>query len=171
MNHQKAKHKRQLRRRHHVRRKITGTPERPRLTRLPQLQAHLRPADRRPDRRHAGRGQQPVAGRPQGPCPTAATSRRRRSVGQKLAEAAKAKGIDKAAFDRGHYRYHGRIKALAEAANAAGLQCCEPKERKKAKMAAEAAAAAAKPEKAEKASKEKKEKKEKKEARRRNKGR
>ena len=57
-------------------------------------------------------------------------------VGQKLAEAAKEKGIDKAAFDRGHYRFHGRVKALAEAANAAGLLCCEPKERKKAKLAA-----------------------------------
>ena len=83
-------------------------------------------------------------------------------VGQKLAEAAKEKGIHKAAFDRGHYKFHGRVKALAEAANAAGLFCCEPKERKKAKLAAQAAAAAAaKPEKVEKAPKEKKEKKEK----------
>ena len=32
-------------------------------------------------------------------------------VGKKLAEAAKEKGIHKAAFDRGHYRYHGRVKA------------------------------------------------------------
>ena len=80
-------------------------------------------------------------------------------VGQKIAAAAKAKGIDKAAFDRGHYKYHGRVKALAEAANAAGLICCEPKERKKLKLAAAAAA----PPKAEKAPKEKKVKKEKKE--------
>jgi large subunit ribosomal protein L18 len=43
-------------------------------------------------------------------------------VGKKLAEAAKEKGITKAAFDRGHYRYHGRIKALADAAREGGLQ-------------------------------------------------
>ena len=43
-------------------------------------------------------------------------------VGKKLAEIAKAKGITAAAFDRGHYRYHGRIKALADAARAGGLQ-------------------------------------------------
>jgi len=44
------------------------------------------------------------------------------AVGQKLAEAAKAKGISQAAFDRGHYRYHGRVKALADAARKGGLK-------------------------------------------------
>jgi large subunit ribosomal protein L18 len=44
------------------------------------------------------------------------------AVGAKLAEAAKAKGITLAAFDRGHYRYHGRVKALADAARKGGLQ-------------------------------------------------
>jgi len=38
-----------------------------------------------------------------------------------LAELAKTKGISKVAFDRGHYRYHGRVKALADAARAGGL--------------------------------------------------
>ena len=42
-------------------------------------------------------------------------------VGAKIAEAAKAKGIAKVAFDRGHYRYHGRVKALADAARESGL--------------------------------------------------
>lgn len=37
------------------------------------------------------------------------------AVGQALAEAAKTKGIERVAFDRGPYRYHGRIKALADA--------------------------------------------------------
>jgi large subunit ribosomal protein L18 len=44
------------------------------------------------------------------------------AVGKKLAELAKGKGIQKAAFDRGHYRYHGRVKALADAAREGGLQ-------------------------------------------------
>jgi large subunit ribosomal protein L18 len=42
-------------------------------------------------------------------------------VGQKLAERALAAGIKLACFDRGHYKYHGRIAALADAARKAGL--------------------------------------------------
>lgn len=43
-------------------------------------------------------------------------------VGQVIAERAKAAGIEKIAFDRSGYRYHGRIKALADAAREGGLQ-------------------------------------------------
>ena len=39
-----------------------------------------------------------------------------------IAERARAAGIEKVAFDRSGYRYHGRIKALAEAAREGGLQ-------------------------------------------------
>jgi large subunit ribosomal protein L18 len=42
-------------------------------------------------------------------------------VGGLLAERAKAAGIDTAVFDRGGYRYHGRVKALAEGAREGGL--------------------------------------------------
>ena len=42
-------------------------------------------------------------------------------VGQKLAEKAVAKGVKKAVFDRGSYKYHGRIKAVAEGARKGGL--------------------------------------------------
>ena len=43
-------------------------------------------------------------------------------VGKLIAERAKAAGIEKVAFDRSGYRYHGRIKALADAAREGGLQ-------------------------------------------------
>jgi len=43
-------------------------------------------------------------------------------VGRVIAEKAQAAGIQRVAFDRSGYRYHGRIKALADAAREAGLQ-------------------------------------------------
>jgi large subunit ribosomal protein L18 len=43
-------------------------------------------------------------------------------VGQLIAERAKAAGVEKVAFDRSGFAYHGRVKALAEAAREAGLQ-------------------------------------------------
>jgi large subunit ribosomal protein L18 len=45
-----------------------------------------------------------------------------KAVGQELAKKAKAKKISEAVFDRGGYLYHGRVKALAEAAREAGLK-------------------------------------------------
>jgi large subunit ribosomal protein L18 len=44
-----------------------------------------------------------------------------KAVGALLAERAKARGIERVVFDRGGYQYHGRVKALAEAARAGGL--------------------------------------------------
>jgi large subunit ribosomal protein L18 len=44
------------------------------------------------------------------------------AVGQRIAQKAKEKGIQAVAFDRAGYRYHGRVKALAEAARASGLK-------------------------------------------------
>ena len=43
-------------------------------------------------------------------------------VGKRIAEKAKAAGVEKVAFDRSGFAYHGRVKALAEAAREAGLQ-------------------------------------------------
>ena len=45
-----------------------------------------------------------------------------KAIGKTIAERAKAKGVTKVVFDRGGYIYHGRVKAVAEAAREAGLQ-------------------------------------------------
>jgi large subunit ribosomal protein L18 len=45
-----------------------------------------------------------------------------KAVGREIAERAKAAGISKVAFDRSGFRYHGRVKALADAAREAGLE-------------------------------------------------
>jgi len=44
------------------------------------------------------------------------------AVGKAIAEQAKAKGVERVAFDRSGFKYHGRVKALADAAREAGLQ-------------------------------------------------
>src|SRR5690348_1556211 len=49
-------------------------------------------------------------------------SDRARTVGKAIAERAKEKGVTAVVFDRGGYKYHGRIKALADAAREAGLE-------------------------------------------------
>ena len=43
-------------------------------------------------------------------------------IGKAIADRAKAAGVSKVVFDRGGYKYHGRVKALADAAREAGLQ-------------------------------------------------
>ena len=45
-----------------------------------------------------------------------------REIGKRVAERAKERGITKVVFDRGGYLYHGRVKALADAAREAGLE-------------------------------------------------
>ncbi len=45
-----------------------------------------------------------------------------KEVGRLVAERAKAAGVEEVVFDRGGYRYHGRVKALADAAREAGLK-------------------------------------------------
>ncbi|HQS31735.1 MAG: 50S ribosomal protein L18 [Polaromonas sp. 39-63-203] len=44
------------------------------------------------------------------------------AIGKRIAEKAKAAGVEKVAFDRAGFAYHGRVKALADAAREAGLQ-------------------------------------------------
>ena len=120
-DHQRLKLRRQLRRKRHVRRTIQGTMERPRLTVFRSSKhiyaqliddingvtlaaaSSLTP-DVHKDMAYGG------------------NVKAAQAVGKQLAEVAKGKGIVKAAFDRGHYRFHGRVKALADAARAGGIQ-------------------------------------------------
>src|SRR5215218_3609873 len=121
MDHQKEKRKRQLRRRRHVRRRIVGTAERPRLTVFrssKHIYAQL--VDDLQGVTLAAASSQAKGLREQ--VSYGGNTKAAAAVGKQLAAAAKEKGIAKAAFDRGHYRYHGRVKALADGAREGGLQ-------------------------------------------------
>ncbi len=117
----KPKTAEQHRRRRHlrVRRKIAGTPERPRLVvyrSLKHIYAHL--VDDTQGRVLLG-----VADTSEG---VNAAERgkvaRGFAVGLRLAEKAKAAGISRAVFDRAGYAYHGRVKAVADGARKGGLE-------------------------------------------------
>ena len=76
-----------------------------------------------PDGRQGARQRVDARGRrAQGPARTAATRPRRQLVGKRIAEKAKALGIEAVAFDRSGFRFHGRVKALADAAREGGLK-------------------------------------------------
>jgi large subunit ribosomal protein L18 len=117
MDAQKLKHRRQERRAHRVRSKITGTPERPRLS-VFRSSKHIY-AQLIDDMNGVTVAAAGSTGKGTG---YGGNVKAAAAVGAKLAEAAKAKGISQAAFDRGHYRYHGRVKALADAARKGGLR-------------------------------------------------
>src|SRR5438270_13162951 len=117
MNHQKAKEIRRRRRRNHVRKKIVGTAERPRLT-VFRSSKHIY-AQMIDDINGATLA---AAGTLKKGGPKGCTIPAAADVGKRLAEAAKAAGIAKAAFDRGPYKYHGRLKALADAVREGGIQ-------------------------------------------------
>jgi large subunit ribosomal protein L18 len=122
MNHQKAKELQRQRRRHHVRSRITGTSERPRLTVFrssKHIYAQL--IDDLTGRTLAS-ASSVVKKAEQSKSGYGGNVKAAKTVGLRLAEAAKTAGIAKAAFDRGHYKYHGRIKALADGAREGGLQ-------------------------------------------------
>jgi large subunit ribosomal protein L18 len=118
---QKVKYRRQLRRRHHVRRNIHGTAERPRLTVFrssKHIYAQLIDDLAGLTLAAASSKQPPVSESVK----YGGNIKAAKAVGKQLAAEAKTKGITKAAFDRAHYRYHGRVKALADAAREGGLQ-------------------------------------------------
>jgi large subunit ribosomal protein L18 len=135
-----------------IRRKVKGSTERPRLAIYRSLkhisaqviddrmgQTLVSASSTEKDLRAAGTGGNLDAAR---------------RIGQAIAERALAKGIEQVVFDRGGYLYHGRIKALTDAARAAGLNKNEVVAEPEAAEEAPAAEVAAEPK--EKKSKKKK---------------
>jgi len=106
------------RRRHRrVRGKISGTADRPRLVvHRSNRGIFAQLVDDESGRTLAGAGWTSVADDGGSKTEQAA------SVGKALAQAAKKAGIEQCVFDRGGYLYHGRVKALAEAAREGGLR-------------------------------------------------
>src|SRR5215212_3326655 len=113
----KTKGQSRLRRRRRVRAKVRGTAERPRLSVF---------------RSNRGIGAQlidDVAGHTlaavnwtEGDLKSLKSGDEAKRAGELLAERAKAAGVETVVFDRGGYRYHGRVKALADGAREAGLK-------------------------------------------------
>ena len=122
MNPIKLKDRQRTRRKFHVRNRIVGTAERPRLTVFrsskhiyAQLIDDLTGRTLASASTKVKKGEQAAAG-------YGGNVKAAKAIGLQLAERAKAAGIAKAAFDRGPYRYHGRVKSLAEGAREGGLQ-------------------------------------------------
>lgn len=111
-------HRQQVHRR--VRRSVAGTPERPRLCVYRSLgHIYAQVIDDRSQRTlvSASSLEKQTRAQTQGGGNVAAA----KVVGKIVAERARAAGIEKVVFDRGGYRYHGRVQALANAAREAGL--------------------------------------------------
>lgn len=110
------------RRRHlRVRARLSGTPERPRLN-IFRSSAHMYAQLVDDTQGHtiasASTLEDDVLGRAKGKTKT----QRAHAVGIVIAERAKAAGIESVVFDRGGFKYHGRVKAVAEGARESGLK-------------------------------------------------
>jgi len=120
MNERDSKETRRIRHRR-VRQKVTGTISRPRLCIFRSLNhIHAQLID-------DSRGQTLVSmstldSQMRGKTNGVVKTKKAEEVGTLLAERALNKGIKQVVFDRGGYKYHGRVKALAEAARKAGLE-------------------------------------------------
>jgi large subunit ribosomal protein L18 len=113
------KRKHRLRRHARVRKQIVGTPERPRLA-VFRSARHIsaQVIDDSAGRTVAAAGtvEATLRGSSGGNVEAA------KAVGRLVAERASAAGVARVVFDRGGYRYHGRVAALADAAREAGLE-------------------------------------------------
>ncbi|HZE74413.1 MAG TPA: 50S ribosomal protein L18 [Gemmatimonadales bacterium] len=115
----KTREARRYRRHLRVRKRVTGTAERPRLVvfrSLKHITAQLVDDDRGVTL--VGVSDQSEGVQVNGGGKVA----KGKATGKLLAEKAKAAGIKKAVFDRGGYRYHGRVQAVADGAREAGLE-------------------------------------------------
>ncbi|OQY98442.1 MAG: 50S ribosomal protein L18 [Candidatus Brocadia sp.] len=115
MDHIKEKLRKRTRRHLRIRQKVVGTSERPRLSVCRTLKNIYCQIINDLD------GRTLVAASTQSPdirslIPYGGNVKAAEIVGKKIAEEAKKKGITKVVFDKGGYKYHGRIKALAESA-------------------------------------------------------
>ena len=116
----KARRQGRVRRHRRVRKKVHGTAARPRLA-VYRSNKHISVQVIDDDAGHtlASASTTETDQRAAGSGGSVAAATR---VGQLIAERAKAAGVEKVAFDRSGFAYHGRVKALAEAAREAGLQ-------------------------------------------------
>jgi large subunit ribosomal protein L18 len=115
--------KNEIRERVHIsiRKKLRGTTERPRLT-VFRSTAHIYAQvidDMKGVTLVAASSTEKVA---EGKKATGGNRAAAKASGKRVAERAKESGINKVVFDRGGYIYHGRVKALADAAREAGLE-------------------------------------------------
>jgi large subunit ribosomal protein L18 len=119
VTHTKLKAARRLRRKRHIRSKVFGTPERPRLTIFRSVN-HI-----------YVQVIEDVSGRTLASASTMEAERRKAATGNRaaaeavgalIAERAKKAGVGKVVFDRNGFVYHGRVKSLADAARKAGLE-------------------------------------------------
>ena len=112
-----TRHQARLRRRRRVRAKVRGSAERPRLSVFRSnrgIQAQLIDDD-------AGRTLASVSWM-EGDLKELDRTEQATKAGELLAQRAKDAGVETCVFDRGGYRYHGRVKALAEGAREGGLK-------------------------------------------------
>ena len=101
-----------------IRQKVGGTGERPRLAifrSVNHIYAQLIDDERGVTIASASTTEKELRG------PTGGNVEAAKRIGKEIAQRALAKGIDRVVFDRGGYLYHGRVKALTEAAREAGL--------------------------------------------------
>lgn len=139
-----------------IRRKVRGTTERPRLAVYRSLNhIYAQVIDDEKSRTLASASTTEKTLRAQ----TGGNIDAAKRVGQAIAERALAAGVEQVVFDRGGYLYHGRVKALTDAARAAGLNKGEVAEAAAAAEAAAEAAAAIEASAEQKPAREKKKKK------------
>ena len=113
--------KARLRRHRRVRAKLSGTTERPRLNVFRSL-SHIYAQVIDDERGHTLAAASTVDREARTEMNGKTKTEAARVVGRLVAERALAAGIKQVVFDRGGYRYHGRVRALAEAAREAGLE-------------------------------------------------